>query len=150
MKYRFVLCVMALAIACAATGSEASLASGAGTGAVYAATNSVKGNSILAFRRAADGKMTYLASYATFGRGSGDGLSWGDSVCGGPSAAGSSSRRPGCGRPGRHVGGVVEHHRFERQLICDQRLGTDLIRCSLLAGGYGKWQVCLCRERRQQ
>jgi len=43
----------------------------AGLGAVYTATNGVDGNQVVAYRRAADGTLTYLRTYPTGGRGSG-------------------------------------------------------------------------------
>jgi len=44
------------------------------TGAVYTATNSANGNSVLVFDRTADGGLTYVNAFATGGQGSGAGL----------------------------------------------------------------------------
>ncbi len=43
----------------------------AATGAVYITTNAASGNEVIAFRRAADGSLTSLATYATGGQGIG-------------------------------------------------------------------------------
>src|SRR6185436_4443960 len=43
-------------------------------GAVYTATNSVNGNSVLVFDRTADGGLTYVNAFSTGGQGSGNGL----------------------------------------------------------------------------
>jgi 6-phosphogluconolactonase (cycloisomerase 2 family) len=61
-----------VAVIGATVGSQART-SGA-SGAVYTATNSVSGNSVLVFDRAADGALTYVDAVATGGQGSGNGL----------------------------------------------------------------------------
>jgi 6-phosphogluconolactonase len=73
--------VGALGVACAAPSaedpstesSEADLIAGR-VGAVYTLSNDVASNEVIVFRRAADGSLQRAASYATSGKGSGDGL----------------------------------------------------------------------------
>jgi 6-phosphogluconolactonase len=54
--------------------SPAAAASADGFGAVYTSTNATSGNEILVYNRAADGSLSYQASYATGGLGSDTGL----------------------------------------------------------------------------
>jgi 6-phosphogluconolactonase (cycloisomerase 2 family) len=54
--------------------SEAITSARRSDGAVFTMSNDASGNSVLAFRRAPDGRLSEAASYATGGRGSGDGL----------------------------------------------------------------------------
>ena len=84
LSSRFVLGVALaglLTAGCAATpaeeelteSSEADLVAGR-VGAVYTLSNDVASNDVIVFRRAANGSLQRAASYATTGKGSGDGL----------------------------------------------------------------------------
>jgi 6-phosphogluconolactonase (cycloisomerase 2 family) len=64
------LVMAAIIAATVATQARTAVASGA----VYTATNSVNGNSVLVFDRTADGGLTYVNAFATGGQGSGNGL----------------------------------------------------------------------------
>src|SRR5262245_15930364 len=63
--------VVAIAVAATTVMPEARTAN---AGAVYTATNSVNGNSVVVFDRTADGGLTYVNAFATGGNGSGNGL----------------------------------------------------------------------------
>jgi 6-phosphogluconolactonase (cycloisomerase 2 family) len=73
---RFLALVATLAILITGFAATAALAAGDedGNGAVYTQTNSASGNSVLAFERGADGRLSPAGSYATGGLGSGVGL----------------------------------------------------------------------------
>jgi 6-phosphogluconolactonase len=73
------LVVMGLAVAWAlvtggAAASSAEAKGHAGSGAVFTMTNSAMGNAVLAFRRSAQGHLTFLDTYDTGGTGTGSGL----------------------------------------------------------------------------
>lgn len=55
-------------------GLSANLGSGGGNKHVYTLSNQVSGNSVVVYDRAGDGMLTYSASYATGGTGTGGGL----------------------------------------------------------------------------
>jgi 6-phosphogluconolactonase len=73
MKRKVSGAALVMAAVIAATVGPQARTSGA-SGAVYTATNSVNGNSVLVFERAADGGLTYINAVATGGQGSGNGL----------------------------------------------------------------------------
>src|SRR5690349_18562044 len=73
MKGRLSGAALAMIAVIAATAGPQARTSGA-SGAVYTATNSVNGNSVLVFDRTADGGLTYVSAFPTGGHGSGSGL----------------------------------------------------------------------------
>jgi 6-phosphogluconolactonase len=73
MRLRTVLSIIVLALL-AFSGMASGMMNDHSVGAVYTATNSSMGNSVLVFKRTADGRLMQDGSYATGGLGSGDGL----------------------------------------------------------------------------
>ena len=73
MKRR-IFCAALVTVGVAATTVVPQARSADAVGAVYSATNSAAGNSVLVFNRTADGGLTYVNAVATGGNGSGNGL----------------------------------------------------------------------------